>query len=298
MKNALSGNNSGYHLLAVVTIAIWSSTFISTKILLNAFSPTEILLYRFILAYACMFFAYPRVHRPESLKIELATAAAGVTGGSLYFLCENFALRYSLASNVSLLVSTAPIITAVAARFFLKEKGSTKKAVGGAVVAFFGAALVILNGKFVLKLNPKGDLLAVLAATCWAFYSIIVRCVGSKYPSQYLTRKIFFYTIITALPFFALSPDRAARAAFLEPQYVFNFLFLTVFASCVAYVAWNKVIYRLGPTRANTYIYFIPLLTLIESSIFLGERLTPFAIAGAVLIFSGVYVASKKERIK
>ena len=98
-----------------------------------------------------MFIVYPHVHKPESLKTELLLLLAGVTGGSVYFLGENYALKFSLASNVSLLVSTAPILTAIAAHFFLKGERLHRNAIFGAIVAFAGAALVILNGKFVLK---------------------------------------------------------------------------------------------------------------------------------------------------
>jgi drug/metabolite transporter (DMT)-like permease len=281
-------------ILAGLTIIVWSSTFISTKVLLSVFSPVEILVYRFAFAYLLMFILYPRVHRPESLKTELKLLAAGVTGGSLYFVAENYALKFSLASNVSLLVSTAPILTAIAAHLFLKNEKITRNAVVGAIVAFAGAALIILNGEFVLKLNPAGDFLAILSALCWAAYSIIVRDLDTKYSTYYITRKIFFWTLVTIIPLMFVSPVRLDLTPFLDWKIAGNMLFLALFASCAAYAAWSKVIWAFGATRANNFIYFIPLLTLIESAVFLGEKLTPFALVGAALIFAGVWVTGRK----
>jgi drug/metabolite transporter (DMT)-like permease len=280
------------YILALTIIVIWSSTFISTKVLLDVFTPIEILIYRFALAWVFMFVAYPRVHRPESLKMELTIAAAGVAGGSLYFVAENYALHYSLASNVSLLVSTAPIMTAVLAHFFLQGERLKRRTISGALVAFAGAALVIFNGKFVLKLNPLGDCLALASSLSWAVYSIIVRRLNSAHSPLYVTRKIFFYTLVTVLPLTFFSPLRLDFTPLLQPKYAINLLFLTLFASCLAYVVWNAVIRFLGATKANNLIYFIPLLTLVGSALILGEPLTPFALAGAALIFAGVYITS------
>jgi len=283
-----------YYILAIATIVIWSSTFISTKILLDVFTPVEILVYRFALAYLLMFVVYPHVHRPESLKTELKIALAGLTGGSLYFVAENYALRYSLASNVARLVSTAPILTAIAAHVFLKNEKITRNIIVGCIVAFAGVALVIFNGKFILKLNPLGDFLAVLSAVSWAAYSVIIKKLDTKYSTYYITRKIFFYTLVTVIPVMFLSPVSFDLRPLLDWKIALNLVFLTVFASCVAYVVWSKVIWAFGATKANNFIYFIPLLTIFESALLLNERLTVFALAGAALIFAGVYVTSRK----
>lgn len=289
-------NHRLYYILAIATIVIWSSTFISTKILLDVFSPVEILVYRFALAYLLMFAVYPHVHRPESLKTELKLFLAGLTGGTLYFVAENYALRFSLASNVSLLVSTAPILTAIAAHIFLKNEKITRNIIIGCAVAFAGVALVIFNGKFILKLNPLGDFLAVMSAVSWAAYSVIIKKLDTKYSTYYITRKIFFYTLLTVIPVMFLSPVGFDLRPLLDWKMALNLVFLTVFASCAAYVVWSKVIWAFGATKANNFIYFIPLLTIFESSLLLKERLTVFALAGAALIFAGVYVTSRRTK--
>ena len=282
-----------YHALALLIVVIWSSTFVSTKVLLDSFAPVEILLIRFAIAWVLMFAIYPRFHRVADIKAELRIALAGVAGGSFYFLAENYALDFSLASNVSLLVSTAPILTALAAHYALRDEKISRHTVFGALVSFGGVALVILNGTFVLKLNPAGDLLALASSAAWAVYSITIKKMPVSLPGAYVTRKIFFYTVVTTLPALFFAPFRPAFSLLLTPKIALNMAFLAVLASCVAYFCWNAVIRALGAVRANTYIYFIPLLTLVESALLLGEPVTPFALVGAVLILSGVWMASK-----
>lgn len=289
MKN----NHRLYYFLALITIIIWSSTFISTKILLTVLSPTEILVYRFILAYLLMFLVYPHIHPIENLKNELKLVLAGISGGSLYFLSENYALGFSLASNVSLLVSTAPILTAFVAHIFLKNEKVKKTVVFGGAVAFVGVALIIFNGKFILKLNPLGDMLAILSALSWAFYSVIIKTLKTRYSSYYITRKIFFYTLLTIIPVLFFSPVSFNPRPLLDWKIALNLVFLAVFASCAAYVVWNKVVWAFGAVKSSNFIYLIPLFTMLESTLFLHEALTVYSITGALLIFTGVYITSR-----
>ena len=88
------------HLAALFTVLIWGTTFISTKVLLTAFAPVEILFIRFLLGLAALFAACPRRLRGMGVRREAALAAAGLCGVCLYYLLENIALTYTMASNV------------------------------------------------------------------------------------------------------------------------------------------------------------------------------------------------------
>lgn len=290
--------------LAVLTVTVWSVTFISTKALLASFTPVEILVYRFALAWLALLAVYPKFRMPASAREELTYALGGVFGGALYFLGENFALRYSLASSVSLLVSTAPLLTIFAVRIFLPREaetgGRSARTAVGSLIALAGVALTVLNGRFNLGLNPLGDALALLSAASWAMYTVIIRRLGTRAHPLYVTRKIFFYTLVSMVPILILSPLRLDFTPFRDPGTVVNLAFLSLLASCGAYVAWNAAIHALGATRANNIIYLIPGLTLFFSALFIGEPVTPAAVAGAVLTIGGVYIASapRKETVQ
>ena len=106
-----------YHILALTAVAIWGTTFVSTKLLLaEGMTPAEIMFYRFLIAYLALKLYKPTFRLPESWRDEALFAAAGLTGGSLYFLTENMALQITLASNVALLLATAPILTVLPQR--------------------------------------------------------------------------------------------------------------------------------------------------------------------------------------
>ena len=138
----------------------------------------DILFYRFLLGYLMLWIVCPKRFRPEKLSHELYFLAAGASGVTVYYLLENMALTYSLTSNVSIIVSIAPFLTAVMAHLVLKDEKMKKSFVWGFVVAILGVALVTFNGRAVLKLNPIGDTLAVGAAVVWAVYAIVIRRWG------------------------------------------------------------------------------------------------------------------------
>lgn len=146
-----------YIILALVTICFWGTTFVSTKILLGVLSPIHIMLLRYVIAYVSLLAIHPKIHRPESLSLEFRYVAAALFGSTLYFLAENFALSFTQAANVSLLISAAPILTSIVAHLTTRDEHLTRNAVGGFFVAMTGIALVVFNGSFVLKLSPKGD---------------------------------------------------------------------------------------------------------------------------------------------
>lgn len=110
------------HLAALLTILIWGTTFISTKILLINFQPVEILFFRFIMGYLVLLIAYPHHIKRLSRKQEITFAAAGFCGVCLYYLLENVALTYTMASNVGVIISVAPFITAILAHLFIKSE--------------------------------------------------------------------------------------------------------------------------------------------------------------------------------
>lgn len=281
------------NILALITVVIWATTFISSKILLNIFTPLEVMFYRFVIAYFILLIIHPKFHKIESLKEEAMFLLAGITGGSLYFLTENSAVKISQVSNVGLIIATAPIITALLAHFFTKGEKLNKNLFLGFLTAISGVFLVMFNGNFVLKLNPIGDILALSAAICWSVYSITTKKFGSKYNHLYLTRKIFFYALLTMIPFLFTSEFNFDVNKLLNFQVISNLLFLGVVASSICFVVWNYTVDKLGVVKTNNYVYLIPAITLILSVLILNEKITLYSSLGAIFIFLGVYISEK-----
>ena len=285
-----------YHILAILTSAVWGTTFISSKLLLQeGLSPAAIMILRFVLAYVLMLPFVKGKWLCKSLKDELLMVLLGISGGSLYFLLENTALVYTQASNVAIIIAATPLLTMLIVNLLDRGKGASKRLYGYSLMSLAGVALVILNGNFVLKLNPIGDLLTFGAVVTWVIYSIIIAKVQERYSSWMITRKIFFYGVVTLLPYILIEPWDVTWEMMSRPMVWGNIAYLGVLASLGCYMTWNIVIKRLGAVDATNYLYINPIVAMITANLLLGERITPLAIAGTALILVGVYLAERKR---
>lgn len=294
MKEPNTSSKIWIHILAAIVVLIWGGTFINSKILLNnGMEAHEIFTLRFLFAYVCILFISPRKLWANTWQDELRMAILGITGGSLYFITENEAVRIGYVNNVSFIVCTAPMLTTLLALMFIKDVKATKNLIVGTVLATIGVGLVIFNGHFVLKLNPLGDMLALSAALCWAVYSILLKNVSNKYSAVFITRKVFFYGLTTVLPVFIVNPWKFSLELFQQPVIWGNLLFLGFIASFQCFVLWSWVSKKLGALVASNYIYLNPISTVVFSAIFLGETMTWIAILGSTMILYGVYLSAK-----
>lgn len=293
MQLSLRNKETWFHLIAVLTVCIWGSTFIATKTLINqGLTPVEIFTYRFSLAYLCLLAFYHQKLMANTWRDEGLFLLAGLTGGSLYFISENSALEITMASNVSLIVCTTPVLTVLLSSFFFKEK-LRKGFIAGSLVALSGVTLVVFNGSVFLKLNPLGDCLTLLAALSWAFYSLILRQMGNKYSTLFITRKVFFYGLITMILYLPFAPSSFHLERLCYPLVYGNLLFLGIVASMLCYLSWNACVRIIGASRASNYLYINPLVAVWASHLFLSEPITPTALLGAGLIIGGVYIVEK-----
>lgn len=283
------------HMLALFTAIVWGTSFISTKQLLTGFTPFEILFLRFAIGYVALWVIYPRPLKIIDFKTEFLIFLAGFSGVTVYFLAENYALTYTYASNVSLLVSVAPLLTGLLAHFVLKDR-LKKNFIIGFFVAIIGIALISFSGTTVLKLNPKGDVLAVGAALLWAVYSVAIQKVGGKKINTLaLTRRIFFYGLLTMIPCAFFLDFKIEKATILLPANLLNLLYLGVISSAICYITWNKAMEILGAVVSSTYIYVIPVITVIFSFFILKEKITIYMILGIILILGGLYLSQEQK---
>lgn len=284
------------HGAALLTILIWGTTFISTKVLLTSFQPVEILFLRFVLGFLALCLIYPRRLRLGERRQELWFAAAGLCGVTLYYLLENIALTYTLASNVGVLVSVSPVFTALFSHFLLRREKLRPAFFAGLVVALAGVVLLSYNGSAVLKLDPRGDVLALLAAAIWSAYSLITRHISSfGYPVVQTTRRIFAYGLVFMLPALLIFGFRPSLEAVLEPVNLLNLVYLGLGACALCFVTWNFAVGKLGAVKTSTYIYLVPVVTLATSALVLGEPVTPLSAVGAALTVAGLALSEHKK---
>lgn len=288
------GNRPLGYFFALFTVVVWGATFIASKQLLAEYTPARIMLMRFVLAYVGLWLIRPRRLQLTGRQ-ELQFLLLGITGCSVYFMTENSALLYTTAANVSILVSAAPILTALLAHFTAEERFRANT-LWGFLAAFSGVVLVVFNGAFVLRLNPMGDLLALSAAVCWAVYSISLRRTAAGMDPILVTRRTLLWGIVTAIPM-AIPGGPFTLAPLAEsPVLAFDLLFLGLVGSALCYVLWNRAFGLLGVVQTNNCIYLIPFVTMVAAHFVLGESITIAAFGGAALITAGVVIAQRPQK--
>ena len=260
--------------------------------LLGVFQPVEILFFRFVLGFLALTAACPKRLRLTDGRQELVFALAGLCGVTLYFLFENIALTYTMASNVGVIIAASPFFTALLTMLVTRGKaGLGINFFVGFIAAIAGVFLISFNGSK-MSFNPAGDVLAVLAALVWACYSILMKKIGGYgYNTIQATRRVFAYGIVFMIPALFIFDFSWDLQRFARPTALFNILFLGLGASALCFVSWNYAVRALGPLKTSVYIYLVPVVTVVTSAIVLGEKITPLSAAGTALTLAGLIIS-------
>lgn len=288
-----------YHLVAFVVIVIWGSTFVFTKLLLlGGLTAAQIFILRFVIAYVLLLgYCLVKGMRwvADCWQDELLMAALGVTGGSLYFMTENTALTYTTTTNTSIIVSLCPLFASAIIGLFYKSERLSRLQTIGTLMAAAGVIVVVMNGHFVLHLSPRGDLLAFAACLCWAFYSLLMIPANTRYDTVFVTRKVFFYGLLSMTPYYIMYPDLNLRLLLEQPQLLWNLLFLGCVASMLCFLTWTWVLKKLGAVVATNYVYLNPVITIVFAWFLLGEPITLWFLLGTILVLLGMFLADRRR---
>ena len=304
---------------ALICVLVWGVSFVNTKALLVDFSSLEVQVLRFSLAWIVLSGVEfvqkgPSSTRCGARKDGWIFAGLGFFGVALYQMLENCAIHYTNASNVSILVASNPVVTALLAwvlGFAARPRGLFFV---GFLVAISGVAMVSLEGLSEFHFNPVGDLMALGAMLSWGCYSMLVEKTKRESQVQVM-RRAFGWSLVMMLPLvlFGLTPtgrtvmdgslavtvDGGANLArFSKAWNHVNLGVLGVLASAGCFVFWNMACARLGVVRCTLGIYLMPIVTVLFAVACLGEHLTLISACGAVLTLVGVLLSSgpfKKE---
>ncbi len=156
-------------------------------------------------------------------------------------------------------------------------------------------AMVVFDGGR-LQLSAKGDLLAIGAALCWAVYSQFMSQMTRDYGTVTATRKVFFYGLLTILPFLGGFRESFSAQVLGQPLVWGNLLFLGLVASLLCFIIWNLVMDKLGNVTSTNYVYLNPIFTLLTAMALLGERMTLVSGLGCAAILAGLIWAGADQR--
>lgn len=287
------------HLGAFFTVAAWGSSFLSTKVIMAAggVTPVEMYIYRFTVAYFILIlFTFKKI-MANNWADELRFLVCGLCAGSLYFITENYALKYTSTGNVSLLAAVSPLFTTILMSVVYKIR-LLPGVILGSIIAFIGVGCIIFSHGEGLVIKPKGDVLALTAALSWSIYTLTVKRLIPLYNSFFITRKLFFYGVITALPLLLLQKEPLHLDVlfnFSQPEIPLNFIFLVLFCSLGAYLIWNEAMKELGAVSANNYLYLQPIVTMVAAYFILHEQIYLLGYVGCLLILGGLMISDKMK---
>ncbi|MCF0191082.1 MAG: DMT family transporter [Marinilabiliaceae bacterium] len=284
---------------ALFTAIVWGSTFVATKHLLNAgVQPTSLMMMRFILAYTILWLLYPKHHPIRLNKEEYKFALVGLTGGSLYFLCEYTSLLHTSVINVSLITSIVPIISA-AIDLTLRRRRPGKHYIFGSLTALVGVTFVVLSPVLVtgrwgeLRINIIGDGIAFASVAMWSTYSVVLSRIDPSYSPLFVSRRLFFYAAITMLPIAAFKLNMGDITPFTESATCLGCLiYLGMVASATCMWLWNWSTNKIGIHQTNFFLYLLPVVSFIAATLYDNSSASLWNLSGTALILIGIFVAA------
>ncbi|MGM0640362.1 MAG: DMT family transporter [Thermotogota bacterium] len=279
-----------------ITVVLWGISFVATSVVVRYIPPIIAGFIRFSIA-SIFLMIFVRKNVKYTKKEVFYLIMTGFFGITAYFIFENTALMYTTPSNSSLIISSTPIFFLIV-NDIIQKKLSNKIRYLGTLIAFTGVTLLILNGKYILELNPIGDLLMMIPVFSWIVYTIYLEKLNVKHSNLIITRDMTMYGAIFFAPFAILEMLKADSCPvyelWLQPMVIISLLFLGILCSAIGYIFWNYSVKLAGSKTTINGIYFIPMVTLIADSIFLKNIPNVFTLIGAILIISGTYIAEKK----
>lgn len=288
-------NTAWFHVLAIVVILVWGVSFPFTKILLNAgITPTEIFVYRSAVAYVGLLIFSRFKIKVWGWKDELLAVLCGLTGGAMYFILQNEALKLTLLSDVVVVVAINPLLTTILAAIFLKEEHFSFKILLGSALAFAGVAVVTFQNGFEWGDGLMGNVLAFLAALSWAVYSVLLKRMQGRFSTLDITRKVMIYGMMCAIPLMFFEP-MSPFSTILRPDLLSNLLFLALVCSMAAFFLWNVVIKKIGTIKASNYLYLDPVVSIVAGVILIQEPVGLVAMLGCALVLLGVIIVEKSN---
>ena len=194
--------------------------------------------------------------------------------------------------------ASTPVFTLLLSIILLKESIQKKQLIG-IIISLIGVVLIITKGSLAivtgLEFN-RGDLLMLAAMVSWSFYSIFIKQHMWKFPAYGVLMALFIVSLVLFTPMLGLEWTEI-KAIEWSPGLIIGVIYLGIFPSLLALIAFNIGVRELGPTRASVFLNLIPVFTLIGSTVFLNEKASWLQIGGTILVISGVWITNyKKEK--
>lgn len=280
-------------LLLLVQVILWGTAFPMIKIALTALSPTHLTLLRHLVASAAfvpLLLLFGARLKPRRQDVPFF-ALLGLVGYTIYHLALNFGQTRVSAGAASLIIATAPAITALLAILV----GERLPPLGwvGSMISFLGVALIVTG--------DSGDgvrfniyaWLVVLAAVVTSIYAILQRRMFRRYRPIEVAA---FATWAGTVPMLIFLPGLGSAAASAGAEPLLATLYIGVFPSAVAYTIFAIALSRAPVTLVAAALYLVPVFSLLASWLLVGEVPGIMTALGGSVAVGGVVLLNTAKR--
>ena len=286
-----------FFLLLIATI-LWGGNFVIGRAVAGDLQPYTLAFLRWCTAFIVFFpIAWPalkrdwhkmRNHWPIILLMSL-------TGVASFNTLIYVALHYTTSINASLVNTSTPIIIYILSFFILKER-LTNNQIIGTIISLVGVTFIISSGSLSNLLAftfNRGDLIVIIAVISWSIYSILLKRYATKLPARATFLITIIIGVVMLLPFFIYELINPNLEVIWSATAISAIIYTGIFASIIAFLAWNAGVVQLGANRAAIYLNFIPVFATLFAVLFIGESLQWFQVVGGLFVIFGVFLTTR-----
>ncbi|MFK2822360.1 DMT family transporter [Arcobacter sp. YIC-80] len=284
-----------FNLIGVLSLIfamfIWGSSFIALKSAMNDLAPFTVIFIRMLAASLCFVYFIKSFLKYDFSKKDIKyILLLALFEPCLYFIFEAKALQLTSASQAGMIASLMPLITAMAAGYFLKEI-ITRKLILGSALAMLGVISLSVNASTSVSApNPLlGNFLELLAMSCAAGYTIVAKYLTHKFSALFITAIQAFIGCIFFFPFFLFEYFTTPMVFSVEA--LSWTIYLGVVVTLGGYGLYNFALTKVDASKTAVFVNLIPVFTLILAFLILGEKLTSFELTASAVILAGVILS-------
>ncbi|MBE0649028.1 MAG: DMT family transporter [Bacteroidales bacterium] len=285
---------------ALLAMLFWGMSFIWSTILLKYYQPVTIIFIRlvlssiFLLSIILIFRKGNKILRKD-IKWFLLSA---LFNPFLYFLGENYGLKYSTSTITAVIIATIPVFSPLAGYLAFREKLRWFNFIGIAL-SFCGISIMLLSRNFQLEISGIGILCLAGAVFAALMYSVLLKKLAETYSPLFIVAIQNLIGVFLFLPLFLFLEAKQAFAVVPTREIISSFLFLAILASSLSFVFFAHSVKILGVSKANIFSNLIPVFTAVFAFFLLGEQFSLQKILGMIIVIGGVYISElNRKRIQ
>jgi len=285
------------YVYALAAMLFWGMSFVWSSILLRFYQPVTIIFIRLILSTLFLFsiiLIFKKRERMLRKDIRWFLLSA-LFNPFLYFLGENYGLKFSTSTVTAVIIATIPIFSPVAGYLAYREKLRWFN-LAGIALSFIGISLMLLSGDMEMEVSGIG--IACLAGAVFSalMYSILLKRLSENYSPLFIIAIQNLIGIFLFLPLFLIFESDQFLSVVPTREIITSFLLLAILASSLSFVFFAQTVKVLGISKANIFSNLIPVFTAIFSYLLIDERFTWQKILGMAVVIGGVYISELNRK--